>query len=203
MITLFHSPFTRSVRILWLLEELGVPYELSAVEFRFKVLRGPDYLRVHPLGQLPALRDGETLMFESGAIVEYLVERYGNGKLAPLVGASERPQYLQWVHYAEASLTRYMSEIMAHKLLLPEAKRIAPMVDFARVELGRRLDVLEAALGERDYILPSGFSAADIMLAYPLMLAERIGEVPSNIPKVSAYHARLKTRAGYQKALAT
>ena len=201
MITVHHSAFTRSVRVVWLLEELGVPYRIELVNFSFKARMSPEYLRVHPLGQLPALDDDDVHMFESGAIVEYLVERYDTGKLAPKVGSPERAVFLQWCHFAEASLMREMGDIMKHRFLLPEPKRIAPMVDYARNEFRRRLAVLETALGEREHILAQGFSAADIMLDYPLMLAERAQELPEEFPKVRAYHARLKQRPGYQKAL--
>ena len=92
LIQLYHAPFSRSVRVRWLLEELSVPYEVVPVEFKRESLRSPSYLKIHPLGRVPALRDGEVQMIESGAMLEYLLERYGAGRLAPAPGAPEQQQ---------------------------------------------------------------------------------------------------------------
>jgi glutathione S-transferase len=106
MIILYHSPRTRSLRVLWLLEELGVPYELRSMTFTPDVLQSADYLRLSPLGKVPALEDGDVRLFESGAIVEYLVERYDDGRLAPAIGTPARAAYLQWIHFAEGTAIR-------------------------------------------------------------------------------------------------
>jgi glutathione S-transferase len=198
MIRLYHAPRTRSIRVLWLLEELGLPYELESREYRPSPT---PFAQQTPFGKLPVLEDGDTVMFESGAIVEYLLEKYGNGRLGPRTGDPGRGTFLQWVHFAEATLMPPLIDIFRNTLLKPEAERIPAVVTEARTRAAATFKVLEQALQDRDYLLGAEFSAADIMMAYGLMMAEHFG-VLGDSPRLQAYLRRLSGRPALQRALA-
>jgi len=198
MIKLYFAPRTRSVRILWLLEELGLPYELERVEFLPPAKRF--FAQNTPTGKLPTIEDGEVVMCESGAIVEYLLERYGDGRLAPAQGSPERAAFLQWVHFAESTafpplgivvwLTLYRDDASAHQAIVEDAR--------ARATMG--FDYVEQALDGKDYLLGEAFSAADIMMGFTLLAASVLGVVDHRHPRIQAYLARLATRPAFQKA---
>lgn len=199
MIKLYHAPRTRSLRIVWLLEELGLPYTVERVEFAPQ----PDRLFAQntPNGKVPVLEDGEVVMFESGAMVEYLLERYGKGRLAPAIGSSERATFLQWLHFSESTafaplasvvwLVRYRTDAAQNGALIADAKGRATMA-FA---------FLEKALGTREYLLESGFSAADIMMGFTLFAARAFGVIDDSCPRLTAYSQRIEARPAYQKAV--
>lgn len=202
MIALYHSPRTRSVRVLWLLEELGLPYELHTLAFSPDSLKGADYLTINPLGKVPALTDGALTMFESGAIVEYLIERYGNGRLAPPIGTPARGTFLQWIHFAEATCLPPLSDLAQHTIFKPEAERIAAMVPDAQARIANWLGVLERAVAGEQYLLGDDFTGADVMVGYSLLLAKWFGLLAEqSYPNLSAYVARLEQRPALQKAL--
>jgi glutathione S-transferase len=197
-ITLQHVPFSRSLRVRWLLEELGLPYELATRSFA--ELRRPEHLALHPLGKVPVLSDGGVVLFESGAILQYLLERYGGGRLEPKPGAPERAPYLQWFHYAEASVTPPLGLIVRHTALLPEAERIPALVESARVEARRVLAPVERALAGQSWLLPE-FSAADVMMGYSVKLASLLRLIDAATPNLAAYLARCEERPAWQRAL--
>ena len=200
MIALYHSPRTRSLRVLWLLEELGIPYELRTLAFTSESLKNPDYLRVHPLGKVPSIEDGDVHMFESGAIVEYLVEKYGNGRLAPPPATPARAAYLQWIHFAEGTAMPPISEMAQHTMFKPETERIAAVIPDAQARIQNWLSSVEPALSGRDYLCGSEFTAADVMMGYSLLLTKWFNMVGDR-PNVSAYLGRLEARPALQKAL--
>jgi glutathione S-transferase len=200
VITIYHVPASRSVRVRWLLEELGVDYRLETLSLTDGSLKTPEYLAKNPLGKVPTLEDDGVAIFESGAIVEYLLERYGRGRMAPAPGSPERPTFLQWLHWAEASFMPPLGEIVQHSFLRPESERIPGVVADARRRLGRLLDALEKELTGRDTLLPSGFSAADVMQGYGIQLAKLLGQLPADRPRVGAYLERLAARPAFQKA---
>ncbi len=202
MITLYHSPGSRSVRVRWLLEELGLDHRIETLSFTDGSMQSPAYLAKNPLGKVPTLEDDGVVLFESGAIVEYLLERYAKGRLAPAPGSPERPAFLQWLHWSEATFMPPVGEIAQHSFMRPEAERIPAVVADARKRLTRLLDVVEKELASRDTLLPSGFSAADIMLGYALQLAKMLGQLPEDHPRTNAYLARLAARPAFQKAFA-
>jgi len=195
---LYHAPGTRSLRILWLLEELGLPYELETVAF---TLPTTPFTQTSPFGKLPAIEDGDVTMVESGAILEYILERYGRGRLAPAVGTPQRAAFLQWVHFAEATAMPPFGEIVRHTLFKPEAERIPAVVADARARAAAGLAVLEQALSGRDYLLGSDFSAADVMMGYTLLSARWHGVLSDAYPNLVRYMARLEARPAFQKAL--
>ena len=196
MIKLYHSPRSRSVRVRWLLEELGLPYELVQRAYKPPVL---PFAQDAPMGKFPALEDGPIVMIESGAIVEYLLEQYGAGRLGPRAGEPGRAAFLQWLHFAEATLLPPVLEILRHTLLKPEAERIAAVVTDGRARTGRTLDVLEGELGDKRYLLGDEFTAADIMMAYGLQWAQQFGLLETR-PKLAAYLQRLLARPAALRA---
>ena len=202
MIKLYHASKTRSVRVLWLLEELGVRYELALIPFTQDALKSAAFLRVNPCGSLPAIEDGEVAMFESGAIVEYVLERYGNGRLAPPLGSPVRARYLQWLHFGEASLLPPLGDIAQHAMFRPEAERIPAMVVDGRRRAVAKLDVLERALAGSAYLCGEELTAADVMVGYGVAIAALLGVVGDQHPNLRAYLARLETRPAFQKAFA-
>ncbi len=197
MIRLYHAPATRSLRILWLLEELGVPYEVAPVDFTPPTR---PFAQRTPVGKVPVLEDGELTMFESGAIVEYVLERYGRGRLAPPPGTLDRGVFLQWLHFAEATVMPPFGDLVRHMVFLPEAERISAILPDARMRAAAALGVVERALGGKDYLLGAEFSAADIMMAYGLLSARSFGVLTDEYPNLKRYLARLESRPAFQRA---
>ena len=199
MITLYHAPLTRSVRIYWLLEELGIPYQLETVSFRSDTI---PFGQATPAGKLPAIRDGDLVMFESGAILEYIIERYGKGRLAPAPGSSLRAPYLQWVHFSEATAFPPLGNIAWHALFKKDGESIPTAMADYRGLATAALRVVETALEHQEYLLESGFSGADIMMGFTLGCAKLLGVLSDQFPNASAYLKRLEARPALQKASA-
>ena len=199
MLTLHHAPGTRSVRIVWLLEELGLDYDLKLHKLGDPEMRSAEYQKVHPMGRVPALIDGDVTLVESGAIVEYVLARHGGGKLRPAVDDPNYPAYLQWLHYSEGMLMPPVNTIMVETVFLPPERRNQTNVDRATKLLTRMLGSVEAALKGKDY-LAGDFSGADIMSGHACMVSGRLGADLSDKPNVAAYVERLSARPAYQKA---
>jgi glutathione S-transferase len=197
MVKLYHAKRTRSIRIVWLLEELGIPYELATVAFRPP---RHSFEQDTPAGKFPVIEDGALVMFESGAILEYLIEKYGKGRLAPAVGTPDRGPYLQWVHFAEATALPPIVDITRHTVHLPEPDRIPNVAKDGGVRATNVLNFVERALTGKEYLLGKEFSGADIMMGFFLLAARTFGVVGAH-PNVNAYWARLATREALQKAL--
>ncbi len=200
MIVVHHAPKARSVRVLWLLEELGVPHEVRTVGLAREALQSPEHLRVHPLGKVPAMEDGDVVMFESGAIVEFLLERYGAGRLAPAPATRERAEYLQWLHFGEATCLPPLSDLVQHTFLRPEAERIPAAVPDARARTAAWMDVVDRTLAGRPWIAGEAFTAADVMVGYAVALAGLLGLVGGDRPHVAAYLERVRERPAFRKA---
>lgn len=201
MIRIFHAAGTRSIRVIWLCEELGLEYEVVEVDFSAEYRASPEWRRLNPVGKVPVLIDGDLTMFESGAMLQYLLDRYGDGRLQPEAGTPDHALYLQWCWFAESTFARALGEIVNHRRALPEAEQ--SNVAIAEMQERSRLCVqaLDQVLADRPYLLGETFSAADIMTGYSLMLATRLvpGEFPSN---VAAYWQLLSERPGYVAATA-
>ena len=198
MIKLYHAQLTRSIRIIWLLEELGIPYELITVPF---TPPRHSFEQKTPSGKFPVVEDDGRVLSESGAILEYLIEKYGKGRLAPAVGSPDRGPYLQWVHFGEATAFPPIADVARHTMFLPEAERIPQVADDGRVRTRNVLAVVERALAGRDYLVGKDLSGADVMMGYFLMAARMLGLVDAEYPNVAAYWERLAARPGFQKAL--
>ena len=203
-LTLYHAPLTRSARILWLLEEMALPYELKVVpqaEFR-TYGQSADYKKISPMGKWPVLLDDGEPILESTAIMEYLLDRYGDqctGKaLHPPHKTIEYGRYLQWLHFGEAGLTTAITMLLGHTVFLPEKLRDPKMVVWAKAESTKNMQFIADALGDKEYMLGT-FSAADISIGYMLFLHRVINQfdiVPDNL---KAYWQRLKQRPAWQK----
>lgn len=197
---IYHAPNTRSLRIVWLFEELGLPYDLEKFKLGDPSMRSAEYRRIHPMGRVPALEDGDVTLFESGAIVEYVLARHADGRLKPAAASPDFPAYLQWLHYAEGMLMPPVNTIVVETMFLPEEKRHQPNVDRARKLLGNMLTAVDQALEGRDY-LAGEFSGADIMSGHATIVASRLaGDAAGDLPNVAAYVDRLKARPALQKA---
>lgn len=199
---IYFAPNTRAVRIVWLFEELGLPYEIERFKLGDASMRAPEYLKVHPMGRVPALKDGDTILFESGAIVQYVLAKYGNGRLVPDVSSKEFPAYLQWLHYAEGMIMPPVNSIVVETILLPPERRNQANADRALKLLTRMLSAVDEGLAGREY-LAGAFSGADIMTGHACTVASRLGADLSDKPNVKAYVERLNARPALQKAWAT
>ena len=211
-ITVHHLNNSRSQRILWLLEELDLEYEVKRYERDRETMLAPASLReVHPLGKSPVITDGELTLAESGAIVEYLVNRYGDGRLAPEVGTPERLRYTYWLHYAEGSaMPPLVMELIFSQIeqkspffLRPIAKVITGTVKETYIEpqIAQNLDYLEAELNQNTWFVGDEFTAADIQLSFPLEAAAAYSNLDASYPQLIAFLERIHTRPAYQKAL--
>jgi len=199
---IYFAPNTRAVRIVWLFEELGLPYELERYKLGDPAMRSAEYRRVHPMGRVPALQDGDVTIFESGAIVEYVLARYGQGRMMPKVSSPDFPAYLQWLHYAEGMIMPPVNTIVVETILLPPERRNQGNVDRATKLLGQMLSAVDQHLAGRDY-LAGEFSGADIMTGHACTVAARLKADVSDKPNVAAYIARVNARPALQKAWVT
>lgn len=200
MLKVYHVPNARSVRVRWLLEELGLPYELETMSLGGDAMRAPDYLKKSPMGKVPALEDGDTAMFESGAILEYVLEKYGEGRLRPETGSKAWERYLIWMHGAE-SLTQAVALYFFNTVLVPEADRSEAITAEVKKRALFSFAGAEADLGDRPFIAGDTFTAADIMFTYALFFASFFGLLnPEDHPNLTSYFDRMKTREAFQKA---
>ena len=198
---IYHAPNTRSVRIVWLFEELGLPYDLEKHKLGDRGMRSPEYLKVHPMGRVPALQDGDTTIFESGAIVQYVLAKYGKGRLVPDTSSPEFAPYLQWLHYAEGMIMPPVNIIVVETILLPPDRRNQVNVDRATKLLSRMLGAIDVHLAGREF-LAGDFSGADIMTGHACTVAGRLGADVSDKPNVAAYIERLNARPALKRAWA-
>jgi glutathione S-transferase len=200
VLTVYHLNESRSLRVLWLLEELDLPHQIVRFERDATRRAPPELAEVHPLGKAPVIRDGELVLAESGAIVEYLVARHGGGRLAPRPDTAAWALYTHWLHFAEGTaMLPLLLELFLGIGLIPGGKDGA-LGGFVRAELARQLAYVERELGDKDYLL-GAFTAADVMMGFPLEMAERQGHLAEH-PRLAAYVARLRGRPAYQRALA-
>lgn len=198
MLKIFHAPRSRSLRIVWLCEEMRVPYETVAVNFRDP---SPDFLAVNPLRSLPVMQDGEVNMIESVAMMLYIMAKYGPTTLALKVEDSGYPKYLQFLVFGEAGLAMYGNPLVATKFLAPEDKRENWTAEYLKSTFAKRLGFVESNLGDSPYIAGDRFTAADISVGYPMGMAAFAADIELS-PKLKSYHERLKSRPAYQRAVA-
>jgi glutathione S-transferase len=199
MIILHHLNNSRSQRILWLLEELNLPYRVERYQRDAKTNLAPPELRaIHPLGKSPVIQDGDLVLAESGAIVEYLVERHGNGQLVPPRGTPEHVRYLHWLHFAEGTIMLHL----VGRLYLTRVGEAARAMQ-ARVEamIRAELDLVEAELGRSACLAGEAFSAADVQMLFPLEFALYAGLAGEGLVKLREYVARMQSRPAYRRAL--
>lgn len=197
MLKLHHASNTRSGRIVWLLEELQLPYELNKMEFHPKELKSEEHRARHPLGRVPVLEDDNVILYESGAIVEYILARHGNGALKPDVQDAKYPEFLQWFHYCEGMIMPPINTIVVQTILLPPERKNQEILEQAQKLLAKSLAPLNDALQGRNYFI-GDFSAVDIMLGHSCYMARRIGCVSDEMKNLMAYLQRIETRPAFQ-----
>ena len=214
MIVVHHLNNSRSQRILWLLDELGLPYEVKRYQRDAKTMLAPPALRaVHPLGKSPVISDGDIVVAESGAIVEYLVDTYGQGRLKPAPGTEDARRYTYWLHFAEGTAMPplLMSLVFgrvrsapAPFFVRPIARAIADkvMTTFVAPQIKAQLNFMESELSTRPWFAGEAFSAADIQMSFPLEAAASRGGLAADRPHLMAWLATIHARPAYQRALA-
>lgn len=197
MLKIFHAPRTRSHRIVWLCEEMGVPYEIAAVKFGDP---SPELLAVNPLRSLPAMQDGAVTMIESIAIMLYIIGKYGPTDLELKPSDPDYARFLQFLLFGEAGLAMYGNPLVAAKFWAPEDQRANWTSEYLKSTLAKRLAFVENHLGDAQYIVGHRFTAADISVGYTIGIAGFAADIELS-PKLLAYHDRLKARAAYQRAV--
>lgn len=200
MLKLHFAPNSRAGRIVWLFEELKLPYEINKMAFHPKDLKSDAHRQRHPLGRVPVLEDGDVMLYESGAIVEYVLERHRNGGLKPAVAATEFPAYLQWFHYCEGMVMPPVNTIIVQTILLPPERRDETALEQAKRLLTKALAPVDDALASKDYLI-GDFSAADIMLGHAAFMSNRLGCVPDDLANLKAYLGRIQARPAFQTAI--
>ncbi len=211
MITVHHLNNSRSQRILWTLEELDIPYEVKRYQ-REPSMQAPASLRaVHPLGKSPVISDGDKVLAESGAIIEYLGDTYGAGKLTPALGTPERLHYTYFLHYAEGSLMPllFMKLVFGRIpsrlpfFMKPVGRAISNGANKTLLDpqIGNHFMFLESELSKRDWFAGSAFTAADIQMSFPLEAAAARAPIVRQMPKLSAWLDRIHARPAYKRAL--
>ena len=213
MITVHHLNNSRSQRVLWLLEELELPYEIKHYQRDPKTMLAPAALEaVHPLGKSPVITDGRTTVAETGAIVEYLIERHGQGRLAPTAGTADHLRYRYWLHFAEGSaMPPLLMKLVFDKIaqspmpffVRPIAKAISAKAQAMVVwpNLVRQFDFMEAELGRHTWFAGTAFSAADVMMSFPLEAAAQRAGLDGSRPRLMAFLRRIHERPAYRRAL--
>ncbi|MFM0126424.1 glutathione S-transferase [Paraburkholderia sediminicola] len=213
MLIVHHLNNSRSQRVLWLLEELGVPYEIKRYERDPKTMLAPPELRaVHPLGKSPVITDDGQTLAESGAIIEYLVDKYGQDRFAPAAGAPERLRYTYWMHYAEGSaMPPLLLKLIALRIASapmpffakPIARKIASTLQssFVDPQLKLHLDFINKELSATGWFVGNDFTAADVQMSFPLEAATARGGMEGQIPAVVEFLKRIHARPAYQRAL--
>jgi glutathione S-transferase len=213
MVVVHHLNNSRSQRVLWLLEELGVPYEVQRYERDAKtMLAPPALLAIHPLGKSPVIVDGAATIAESGAIIEYLVSKYGDGRLIPPPGTEQRLRYTYWLHYAEGSaMTPLLLKLVFDRISTNPtpwpvsviARRIAATVTsgFIAPNLKRHFDFIESELNAHTWFAGEQFTAADVQMSFPLEIAVPRAGLNANRPKSIAFLERIHARDAYKRAL--
>lgn len=214
MITVHHLNNSRSQRVLWLLEELDIPYEVKRYERDSKTMLAPAALKkIHPLGKSPVITDGDTTVAESGAIMEYLVGKYGNGRLIPSADTPERLRYTYWLHYAEGSammpllLTLIFSEMPKAPMpffVRPIVRQIAAKVkaQFVNPQLTLHFNYIEGELGKAPWFAGDEFTAADVQMSFPVEAAMSRGGIRNTHPNMATWLQKVQARPAYQRALA-
>lgn len=196
MLKIFHVQGTRSVRPIWLCYELGLTIEVEQIDFSPEYRNSKEWRKISPARKVPALIDGDLTMFESGAMVDYILERYGNGRLHPKPGTNESAMHHQWCWFAEATLTRPLG---LHRVLRAKDEDIGALVADGEEKTRICFEVIEEALAGRNFLLGEEFGAADVMMGYSVGLVEKL--LGDDYPITSAYLTRLKARDAYQKVL--
>ncbi|MBL8522425.1 MAG: glutathione S-transferase family protein [Betaproteobacteria bacterium] len=200
MIQVHHLNNSRSHRILWMLEELGQPYEIVAYQRDTATMLAPPSLKaIHPLGKSPVIEDGDLVLAESGAILEYLAGKYGGGRFTPAAGTAEHIRYLHWMHFAEGSAM----PLLVLKLYLTRAVQAPqPVLDRVNAQISTQLDYMEDAMARSTYFAGERFSAADVQMSFPVLASAARGGLNASRPRLWAWLDAMKQRPAFMAATA-
>ena len=200
MLKVHFSPNSRAGRIIWLMEELELEYEVNIMPFSKEGLKSDEHRARHALGRVPVLEDGEVMIFESGAIIEYVLTRHKEGGLKPKTDSPEFPYYLQWFHYCEGMVMPPMNQIVVQTILLPPDRRDENVLKQAKNLLTKSLMMVNANLADKEYLI-GDFSAADLMLGHACYMSNRMGCVTDEMQYIKDYVARISARPAFKKAI--
>ncbi len=198
MLKIYHVRGTRSVRPIWLCYELDLPIKIEPIDFSPAFRNSPEWRAISPAGKVPAMTDGDMTMFESGAMVDYILERYGDGRLRPAPGTAESAIHHQWCWFSEATLARPLG---LNRLLRHEAERNETVAADGEQKARVCLEAVDQAVSDRDFLLGSEFGAADIMMGYSLQLVANLKVLDEQYPNAQAYLERLKSRDACTRAM--
>ena len=200
MLKVHFAPNSRAGRIIWLMEELELEYEVNVMPFSKEGLKSDEHRARHALGRVPVLEDGEVMIFESGAIIEYVLTRHKGGGLKPKADSPEFPYYLQWFHYCEGMVMPPMNQIVVQTILLPPERRDENVLKQAKNLLTKSLMMVNANLADKKYLI-GDFSAADLMLGHACYMSNRMGCVTDEMQHIKDYVARISARPAFKKAI--
>ena len=200
MLKVHFAPNSRAGRIIWLLEELSLPYEVNKMAFHPSDLKSDEHRKRHPLGRIPVLDDGDIRIYESGAIIEYIIERHKNGGLKPSIEDPNYPEFLQWFHYCEGMVMPPINTIVVQTILLPKDRRDDTALNQAQRLLTKSLAPVNEALDNKEYLI-GDFSAADIMLGHACYMSNRMGCVTDEMVNLKNYVVNISNRPAFKLSL--
>ena len=203
MLTLHYCSNSRAQRVLWLLEELKLPYKLNKIKFHPAELKSEEHRKRHPLGRVPVLEDGEVSIFESGAIIEYIIEKYDNSGLKPNIENQLFPIYLQWFHYCEGMVMPPMNTIVVHTLILPQERRDPEVLRQAKNLLTKAILPANELLSKNKFLIRDKISGVDFMLGHSLYMANRLDCVGTDMNHISRYIKLINSLKSFEKAVNT
>jgi glutathione S-transferase len=198
VLKIYHVKGTRSLRPIWLCYELSLPFEIVPIDFSPAFRNSPDWRAISPAGKVPAMTDEDMTMFESGAMVDYILERYGNGRLRPPLGTAQSALHHQWCWFSEATLIRPLG---INRLVRHTGDTHDPVAAEGVQKTRSCIEVVDQAVSDRDYLLGEEFGASDIMMGYSLELLASLKVLDGQYPRALAYLERLRTREGFRRAM--
>ncbi len=202
MLKLHFCSNSRAQRVLWLLEELNLEYNLNKIKFHPSELKSDEHRQRHPLGRVPVLEDGDISIFESGAIVEYIITKHSDGKLKPNVDDKNYPAYLQWFHYCEGMIMPPMNTIVVQTIILSEERRNEEVLRQAKNLLSKALVPVNHLLENNKYLI-GNLSGVDFMLGHSLYMSNKLGCVNEDMKNISRYLSQIAESRAFQKAIQT
>ena len=200
MLKVHFAPNSRAGRIIWLLEEFSLPYEVNTRALHPSDLKSDEHRKRHPLGRIPVLDDGDIRIYESGAIIEYIIERHKNGGLKPSIEDPNYPEFLQWFHYCEGMVMPPINTIVVQTILLPKDRRDDTALNQAQRLLTKSLAPVNEALDNKEYLI-GDFSAADIMLGHACYMSNRMGCVTDEMVNLKNYVVNISNRPAFKIAI--
>ena len=203
MLTLHFSSNTRSQRVLWLLEELSLSYELNKIKFHPSELKSEEHRKRHPLGRVPVLEDNDVTIYESGAIIEYIIAKYDSKGLKPSVDDKLFPSYLQWYHYCEGMVMPPMNAIVVHTLILPPERRDPEVLRQAKNLLAKSILPVDALLAKNKFLIRNEISGVDFMLGHSLFMANNLKCVGDDMKNIIRYLELIKSLKSFDKSINT